>query len=171
MISPTPVESQLRESVSAWRRDGSPRPEGLSRTARTALSCPSASNVHGDKVFAVFDEVDGELRYLPAAVDVPEIVKTTLNMDEFALKNRVEGSCLTASCSYWRGACQLGFFVSKVEVSMRRTSQDCAIKDTCRWLEENGPKVCGACAFVRNLPLPRSTPEDPQISGVTTRPS
>lgn len=157
MISPTLVESQLRESVSAWRESGRPKLEGLRHTAKTSLSCPSASNVHGDKVFAVFDEAAGELRYLPAPVEVPEIVKTTLDMDEFALKNRVEGSCLTASCSYWRGACQLGFFVSKVEVSARGTSQNCAIKDTCRWLKENGPKVCGACAFVRNLPLPKST--------------
>ena len=159
MISPTPVESLLRESVSAWRRDGSQRPEGLKRTVKTALSCPSASDFHGDKVFAVFDEVAGELRYLSAAVDVPKIVKTTIDMDEFALKNRVEGSCLTSACSYWRGACQLGFFISKVEVSVRRSSHNCAIKDTCRWLAENGPKVCGACAFVRNLPLPKSTLE------------
>jgi hypothetical protein len=151
----------LRESVLAWRKSGSPRLDGLKRTAKTSLSCPSASNFHGDKVFAVFDEAAGELRYLPAAVEVPEIVKTTLDMDEFALKNRVEGSCLTSSCSYWRGACQLACFVSKVEVSVRGTSQNCAIKDTCRWLEENGPKVCAACAFVRNLPLPKLTPETP----------
>jgi len=34
----------------------------------------------------VFDEVARELRYLEVAVGVPEIVKTSLNMDEFAMK-------------------------------------------------------------------------------------
>ena len=160
VISPTPVESQLRKTVSDWRKTGTPNLEGLGRTTQTALSCPSASNSHGDKVFAVFDEVAGELRYLPVAIDVPEIVKTTLDMDEFALKNRLEGRCLTSSCHYWHGACQLGHFISKVEVSVRKTSRNCAIKDTCRWIKENGPKVCGACAFVRNLPLAPPTHEN-----------
>jgi hypothetical protein len=164
VISPTPVESQLRKSVSDWMEKGRPGLEGLGRTTQTGLSCPSATNSHGDKVFAVFDEVAGELRYLPVAIDVPEIVKTTLDMDEFALKNRLEGRCFTSSCHYWHGACQLGHFVSKVEVSVRKTSRNCAIKDTCRWRKENGPKVCGACAFVRNLPLTKSASASPQIS-------
>ena len=160
MISPTPVESQLRKTLSDWRKNGTPNLEGLGRTTQTALSCPSASNSHGDKVFAVFDEVAGELRYLPVAVDVPEIVKATIDMDEFALKNRLVGKCLTSSCHYWHGACQLGYFVSKVEVAVRVTSRNCAIKNTCRWREENGPKICGACAFVRNLPLAKLTREN-----------
>ena len=158
--SPTLVESQLRETVSDWMEKGRPALEGLGRTTQTALSCPSATYSHGDKVFAVFDEVAGALRYLPVAIDIPEIVKTTLDMDEFALKNRLEGRCVTSLCHYWHGACQLGHFISKVEVSVRKTSRNCAIKDTCRWLKENGPKVCGACAFVRNLPLTPPTNEN-----------
>lgn len=157
MKTSTFIESQLLEQVSVWLQNGSPTVEGVGRTKRTALSCPSATNSHGDKVFAVFDEVAGEMRYLPVAVEVPEIVKTTLDMDEFALKNRLEGRCFTSACSYWHGACQLGHFVSKVEVSVRVNSRNCAIKDSCRWREENGPKVCGACAFVRNLPLSQSS--------------
>ena len=164
MITPTSVESQLRKSVSDWRRDGSPSLDGLGRTTQTALSCPSASNSHGDKVFAVFDEAVGELRYLAVAVEVPEIVKSSLDMDEFAMKNRLEGRCLTSSCDYWHGACQLGHFVSQVEVRVRETSRHCAIKDTCRWRKENGPKVCEACAFVRNLLLTKSASASPQIS-------
>jgi hypothetical protein len=140
-------------------KEGRPDLEGFGRTAQTALSCPSATSSHGDKVFAVFDDVAGELRYLPIAVDVPEILKSTLNMEEFSSKNRLEGRCLTSACHYWHGACQLGHFVSKVEVTVRMTSQNCAIKDTCRWREENGPKVCKACAFVRNLPLTAPTQE------------
>jgi len=164
VITPTPVESQLRKLVSDWRRNGSPGLDGLGYTTQTALSCPSASNSHGDKVFAVFDEVAGELRYLAVAVGVPEIVKTSLNMDEFAMKNRLEGRCVTSSCHYWHGACQLGHFVGRVEVRARETSRNCVIKDKCRWLKENGPKVCGACAFVRNLPLTKAVSESPRIS-------
>ena len=160
MTSPTLVESQLLERVSDWMEKGSPSLEGLGHATQTARSCPSATNSHGDKVFGVFDEVAGELRYLPVAVDVPEIVKATIDMDEFALKNRLVGKCLTSSCHYWHGACQLGYFVSKVEVAVRVTSRNCAIKNTCRWREENGPKICGACAFVRNLPLAKLTREN-----------
>lgn len=158
MTSPTAVETQLLQRVRDWVEKGSPNLEGMGSTTQTALSCPSATNYHGDKVFAVFDESAGELRYLSVAVDVPKIVKTTLDMDEFALKNRLEGRCVTSSCHYWHGACQLGHFISKVEVSVRKTSRNCAIKDKCRWIKENGPKVCGACAFVRNLPLAPPTP-------------
>lgn len=157
MTPQTLVESQLLKTVSDWMDEGRPVLDGLGHTTKIGLSCPSATNSHGDKVFAVFDEVAGELRYLPVAIDVPEIVKTTLDMDEFALKNRLEGRCVTSSCHYWHGACQLGHFISKVEVSVRKTSRNCAIKDTCRWIKENGLKVCDACAFVRNLPLAAPT--------------
>ena len=156
-MRPTEVESQIIKSILAWVEVGSPNLDGLGRTKQTRLSCPSASNSHGDKVFAVFDERMGELRYLPVAVEVPEIVKTTLDMDDFALKNRLVGNCVTSSCNYWQGACRLGHFVSKVEVAVQVTSRQCAIKDTCRWLEENGPKICGTCAFVRNIPVHLTT--------------
>ena len=153
MMRPTDVESQVIKSILAWVEVGNPNLHGLGRTKQTSLSCPSASNSHGDKVFAVFDESVDELRYLPVAVEVPEIVKTTLDMDDFALKNRLEGKCVTSSCGYWQGACRLGHFVSKVEVAVQITARQCAIKDTCRWIKENGPKICGTCAFVRNLPV------------------
>ena len=152
-MRPTEVESQIIKSILAWAEDGSPNLDGLGRQKQTRLRCPSASNSLGDKVFAVFDESVNELRYLPVAVEVPEIVKTTLDMDDFALKNRLEGKCVTSSCGYWQGACRLGHFVSKVEVAVQITSRQCAIKDTCRWIKENGPKICGTCAFVRNLPV------------------
>jgi hypothetical protein len=153
VTTPTAVESQLLEWISEWTEKGSPDLEGLGSTTRTGLSCPSATNIHGDKVFAVFDESAGELRYLPVAVDVPEIVKTMLDMDNFALKNRLAGMCMTSSCRYWQGACRLGHFVSKVEVTVQVMSRQCAIKDTCRWRKENGPKICSTCAFVRNIPV------------------
>ena len=156
-MRPTDVESQIIKSILAWAEDGSPNLDGLGRTKQTRLSCPSASNSHGDKVFAVFDESVNELRYLPVAFEVPEIVKTTLDMDDFALKNRLEGKCVTSSCGYWQGACRLGHFVSKVEVAVQVMSRQCAIKDTCRWLKENGPKICGTCAFVRNIPVHLNT--------------
>ena len=153
MTSPTLVESQLLERVSDWMEKGSPSLEGLGHATLTARSCPSATNSHGDKVFAVFDESAGELRYLPNAVNVPEVAKSLLDMDAFALKNRLEGKCITSSCHYWQGACHLGFFVSEVQVQVRVETQHCSIRDTCRWIKENGPEICGSCAFVRNLPV------------------
>jgi hypothetical protein len=153
VIARTEVESQIVKSVSDWVKAGSPNLDGLGSTKQTGLSCPSASNSHGDKVFAVFDESKDELRYLSAAVEVPEIVKITLDMNNFALKNRLEGKCVTSSCDYWQGACRLGYFVSKVEVPVQVMSKHCAIRNTCRWYKENGPKICETCAFVRNLPV------------------
>ena len=157
MIVPTEVESQIIKSILAWAKIGSPNLHDLGKTEQARLSCPAASNSHGDKVFAVSVESVDELRFLPDAVEVPEIVKTTLDMDDFALKNRLVGNCVTSSCNYWQGACRLGHFVSKVEVAVQVTSRQCAIKDTCRWLEENGPKICGTCAFVRNIPVHLTT--------------
>ena len=153
MIQVTETERQLIERVSEWVEGGRASNEGLRRIKQNALSCPSASNSHGDKVFAVFDESAGELRYLPNAVNVPEVAKSLLDMDAFALKNRLEGKCITSSCHYWQGACHLGFFVSEVQVQVRVETQHCSIRDTCRWIKENGPEICGSCAFVRNLPV------------------
>lgn len=164
MTSPTAVETQLLQRVWNWAEKGSPNLEGPGSTTQTALSCPSGTNTQGNKVFAVFDETAGELRYLPVAVDVPEVVKASLDMDEFSIKNRLEGRCITKSCHYWHGACQLGRFVSEVDVSVTKTARNCAIRDTCRWHKENGLKVCGACAFVRNLPLTRSAAVGSHIS-------
>jgi hypothetical protein len=153
MIRVTETERQLIERVSEWADRGRMRNDGLRRIKQDDLSCPSASNSHGDKVFAVFDESVGELRYLPDAVVVPEVAKSLLDMDAFALKNRLEGKCVTSSCHYWQGACHLGFFVSEVEVRDRVDTQKCSIRASCRWIKENGPEVCGSCVFVRNLPV------------------
>ena len=43
MTTPTVVESQLRETVSDWRKNGTPNLEGLGRTTQTPLSCASAT--------------------------------------------------------------------------------------------------------------------------------
>jgi hypothetical protein len=153
MIRVTETESQLIERVSEWVDRGRVRNDGLRRIEQEHLSCPSASNSHGEDVFAVFDEDAGELRYLPNAVNVPEVAKSMLDMDAFALKNRLAGKCVTSSCHYWRGACHLGFFVSEVEVRGRVNTQQCSIRNKCRWIKENGVEVCDSCSFVRNLPV------------------
>ena len=153
MIRFTETERQLIERVLVWVDGGRIRDEGLRSIKQDALSCPSASNSHGDSVFAVFDEDAGELRYLPNSVNVPEIAKNLLDMDAFALKNRLEGKCATSSCHYWHGACHLGYFVSEVEVRGLSKTQQCSIRGKCRWIKENGAEVCGSCVFVRNLPV------------------
>jgi len=153
MIRFTETERVLIKRVSEWVDNGRVRSEGLRRIKQDVLSCPSASNFHGDSVFAVFDEEVGALRYLSNGVNVPDIAKNLLDMNAFSLKNRLEGKCVTSSCHYWQGACQLGFFVSEVEVRNRIEPQKCSIRDTCRWIQENGARVCGSCAFVRNLPV------------------
>ena len=153
MIRVTETERQLIERVSEWVDSGRVRDEELRRIKQDALSCPSASNSHGDIVFAVFNEDAGELRYLPNALNVPEIAKSLLDMDAFALRNRLAGKCVTSSCHYWNGACHLGFFVSEVESQHQAKTQQCSIRDKCRWIKENGAGVCGSCAFIRNLPV------------------
>jgi len=155
MIRVTETERQLIERVSEWVDRGRVGDEGLRRIKQEALSCPSASESHGDDVFAVFDEGAAELRYLPNKVKVPKIAKSLLDMDAFALKNRLAGKCVTSSCHYWHGACHLGFFVSEVKVVLRdrAKTQQCSIRDNCRWIKENGAAVCGSCIFVRNLPV------------------
>ena len=155
MVHKTETERQLIQRVSEWVNNGRVRSEGLTCIKQDALSCPSASNSHGDRVFAVFDEDASELRFLPNAVKVPEIVKSLLDMDAFALKNRLAGKCVTSSCHYWHGACHLGFFVSEVKVELRdrAKTQRCSIRENCRWIKENGAAVCGSCVFVRNLPV------------------
>lgn len=155
MIRVTETEFQLIERVLEWVDRGRVKDEGLRSIKQEALSCPSASNSHGDDVFAVFDEDAGELRYLPNAVEVPKIAKSLLDMDAFALRNRLAGKCVTSSCHYWHGACHLGFFVSEVKVELRDRgkTQQCSIRGKCRWIKENGAAVCGSCVFVRNLPV------------------
>lgn len=155
MIRVTETEFQLIERVLEWVDRGRVKDEGLRSIKQEALSCPSASNSHGDDVFAVFDEDAGELRYLPNAVEVPKIAKSLLDMDAFALRNRLAGKCVTSSCHYWHGACHLGFFVSEVKVELRDRgkTQQCSICGKCRWIKENGAAVCGSCVFVRNLPV------------------
>lgn len=153
MIRVTETERQLVERVSEWVNSGCVEDEGLRRIKQEALSCPSASNSHGVEVFAVFDEDVGELRYLPNALNVPGIAKSLLDMDAFALKNRLAGNCVTSLCHYWHGACHLGFFVSEVNVRGIEKMQHCSIRDKCRWIKENGTEVCGSCAFIRNLPV------------------
>lgn len=153
MLSATEVEAQLIQRASEWFESGCVSSKELRKIERGNFCCPSATNVQGETVFAVMDGGVGDLRFLPTAIDVPEIVKSTLDMDEFAAKNRLAGPCVTSSCHYWHGACQLGFFVSEVEVKIRMETRQCAISEKCRWIKENGPEVCGACAFVRNLPV------------------
>jgi hypothetical protein len=152
-VSYTSTESQVFELLSKWIQEGRPDLEGLGSTETHALSCPAASDTHGDEVFAVFDENSGELEYFPVAIVMPDIAKDNLDLNRFATKNRLAGMCLTTGCQHWQGACRLGHFVNSVKVNVRNKSQHCAITDKCRWLEENGPTICRACSSLRNLPL------------------
>ncbi len=152
-MSYTSTETQLLEFLAQWNHMGRPEIEGLGSTEVFGLSCPAASDTHGDKVFAVFDENIGELKYFSEAIVLPEIAKENLDMNRFTEKNRLVGKCHTTGCQHWQGACRLGFFVSKVKVEVTNKSHQCAIAEECRWLTENGPSICDACAFMRNLPL------------------
>ena len=147
----TVTESRLVDFFSKWIEEGRPNIEGVCKASSSVLSCPAASGTHGDAVFAVFDETDSELIFLSEVIEMPVIAKTNLDLNRFAKKNRLVGQCFTTGCHHWQGACRLGYFVSNVAVRPR--SHHCAIADSCRWLNENGPKVCGPCATLRNLPL------------------
>lgn len=162
LIFPTAVETEVLERVVRWFEAGRPEIDGLSTAPAAMLRCPSASNSHGDEVFAVFDDADNEIRFLPEPIDVPDVLGSVLDLDEFAAKNRLAGWCLTSGCEYWQSACRLGHLVNQVTVSVRPTPSACAIIDTCRWRREQGVEVCGPCAAIRNLPLNLQTRPDAQ---------
>lgn len=151
--NPTAVETEVAQRVVQWIDAGHSDIAGLSTAARATLRCPSASNSHGDEVFAVFDNSTNELRFLPELIDIPDVVGSVVDLDEFSLRNRLAGWCLTSGCDYWQGACRLGHFVNQVTVSVRPASSECAIADTCRWRREHGAQVCAPCAGIRNLPI------------------
>jgi hypothetical protein len=149
----TTAESELLQVLSSWIEKGRPFVQGMGSAGDSPLSCPSASDKHGEKVFATFDEHTGELSYLSEPIVMPDIAKENLDLDRFVEKNRLAGQCYTKTCQHWQGACRLGYFVSNINVSVSRKSRQCAIEDNCRWLKENGPKVCGPCGSIRNLPF------------------
>ena len=146
---PTSTESAVTESLSRWLKNGRPNIDGIGSTKDVGLSCPAASEDHGDAVFAMFDEESKVLTFLSELIEIPEIVKENLDLHRFSKENRLVGKCYTTGCHHWQGACRLGYFVSSVTVRSR--PNQCAITDSCRWLRENGPAVCGPCAQVRNV--------------------
>lgn len=149
----TSTESHVIELLSKWIEDGRPEVEGLGSTGAAVLSCPAASEAHGDAVFAVFDEIHGELTFLPEVIEMPNIAKENLDLSLFAMKNRLVGKCHTTGCHHWQGACRLGYFVNSVSVTVIKKSRHCAIAQSCRWFKENGGTVCGPCASLRNVAL------------------
>lgn len=153
MIRLNAVEVELRQKLKNWAEGGKLEIDGPHQVKDVSLSCPAASGSHGERVFATYLDADDELDFLSVAVELPEVLVINHEMSDFSLRNRLEGKCLTTACQHWQGACRLGFFVSKIEVQPRRKEINCAISKSCRWLKENGERVCGACSFTRNFPL------------------
>ena len=158
MDSPTAIETDVARRVANWFEAGLPDIVGLSTAPGATLRCPSASNSHGDEVFAVFDDSADELRFLSEPIDVPDVLRLVLDLDDFSFKNRLAGWCLTSGCHYWQGACRLGHFVNQTSVSVRPASSHCAITETCRWRREHGAHVCAPCSGIRNLPVSLQLP-------------
>jgi hypothetical protein len=63
--------------------------------------------------------------------------------------DRFYGPCVQSVCGHWfENHCQLGVSVSKVRVMMKTSTSNCPIKNSCRWLRENGSSACQGCAYI-----------------------
>ena len=153
MIPHSVIEKAILEKVKFWLEAGRQRIDDLHVIPAKSLCCPAASDDHGDRVFAVFNEERRAFDFLANPVVLSHEIKELLELNEFTKKNRLAGKCLTSGCEYWQEACRLGDFVSQVSVSVGCSAGACAISETCRWRAENGPRICGACAYMRNLPV------------------
>jgi|GEM_PF-3099991 len=158
MDNPTAVETQVMERVVRWIDAGEPSIAGLSTAPGATLRCPSASQRHGDKVLAVFDDAARKLQFLSELIDIPEVLRAVSDLDDFYTNNRLVSWCLTSGCVYWQGACVLGHIVSQVPVAVRPTATECSVTKTCRWHRENGEQVCAPCSGLRTLPITIRTP-------------
>lgn len=136
----------LVKAVQLWIEMGRPRVAPISQQKEKLLrKCPSSSPVRGERVFARRN-VDGQLSF--------EISDVPMDADLDA-PTRYVGKCFEKRCVYWAGHCQLGAMVTRVAIRNRdelRKITDprgsCSIKDSCRWIYENGPDACMGCPEV-----------------------
>jgi hypothetical protein len=68
---------------------------------------------------------------------------------------RFAGPCITTGCGFWsESRCGLGArLVESYEDSTVATTETpqlprCAIRPSCRWYAEHGPRACAACPWV-----------------------
>jgi len=74
---------------------------------------------------------------------------TRVNVARYELNNqasgRYAGKCVTSECANWADGCRLG---RRLAHEITDSAEPCSIAGSCRWFNENGPVVCGACASV-----------------------
>jgi len=139
----------ITKAVQLWESVGRPRvtPVGP-KSGNGVRYCPSSHPSQGGKAFA-WRRGDGPLSFRrPTAESTPEA----------DTRVRYVGRCIQDRCDYWAGNCQLGAMVTRVTIQTKGSTtgdrlavdsvNPCPIKETCRWIRENGPAACLGCSDI-----------------------
>lgn len=117
---------------------------------KSSLSCPSYIAKPNAELFGIRSE-NGEVLYLKKTIPIDEIfIEATQKGRQAEERFRFSGKCIEKGCKQWESN-QCGL-VSKVieafQKSMNEHIQHCAIRQTCRWYEQEKDLACANCTEV-----------------------
>ena len=119
---------------------------------RQVLKCPAASAEHADVVIGYRSTETETVLFFDENIGFPQVLRETKGDEALESSLRLAGNCMKTPCPHWVGSCALGHTVALVNIKKSVTST-CSIIEDCRWRKENGPKVCGPCKDILNIPM------------------
>jgi hypothetical protein len=115
-----------------------------------ALTCPSSDCSTGNLLIGVVQR-DGTVSRVQPPLEVDDhFVRRAEESSQHPpeARFRFAGPCVTTSCQQWTGSrCAVGDLVANATPDVEAL-QPCAIRATCRWWSQNGPRACTSCSLV-----------------------
>lgn len=124
----------------------------MKSSEKKQLKCPSAMPSNASDLFGIVND-EGVVKYLqtPLKMDRELINEKSIN-SPLDSKFRFTSKCIETGCNHWSNdskVCSLiKSIVSKFQPSYE-SLQHCAIRNDCRWYDQEGRNACEGCSFVR----------------------
>ena len=111
------------------------------------ILCPAAPLTEGALLFGLIDR-RGQVSYSQAAIRVTK--KLLLELPLVAEQEfRFASPCAQSACVHWSGECSLSTRLSEFQAFGQDDPEDglpaCAIREECRWYQQDGPQMCSHC--------------------------
>lgn len=142
----SPVEQEVVSLYETLRQSVAPVADSVQSPAHGRLDCPSVPLLRGGTAIAVRGSSSENFEFLGETFPVsPESLSESLAAS-VQTRLRLAGPCIRSACESWTlSGCRLGRAVASVNRSRSETQASCTIRDTCRWIAENGESVCHTC--------------------------
>lgn len=126
----------------------------MASSDKKQLKCPSSLPSLSSELFGIVSD-EGKVIYLPKPLKVNnEFIDSVSENYAPDKKFRFTSKCVESGCNHWNGESKVCSLTKRIISNFKKTSQalpKCAIREVCKWFDQEGEIACNGCSFVRRL--------------------